>query len=111
MALYFFSDAPGLLLSAFKAAVDVGRVATWSYDDDGDFTHDTHQWSNLAWLRPRVRERCLYLHILAPTDRPVSKGTYGVYHGRFVESMLTHCDDLFSRVRATALPTEDDVVG
>lgn len=84
---------------------------TWSYDDDGCFTHATQQWEGAAWFRPRVRRDCLYLHILAPSGVQMSKTTYAVYHGRFVESVLTHCDELFSRVRATAIPASDDIVG
>jgi hypothetical protein len=111
MALFFFSDTPEALLLGFKREIDAQKVVTWSYDDDGDFTHAAPQWEGKAWLRPQVRRECLYFYILAPSGVQMSKTIYGVYHGRFMESLLTHCDELFTRVRATALPTSDDVVG
>jgi hypothetical protein len=39
-----------------------------------------------------------------------TKPLYAVYHGRFIESMLTHCDELFNAGAATALPTNSDVI-
>jgi hypothetical protein len=41
-------------------------------------------------------------------EKTTSVGLYGVYHGRFIESMLTHCDKLFKGGTATAMPTNAD---
>jgi hypothetical protein len=111
MALYFQTKTPNKLLNAFKKAIKDGHVVTWSCDDDGDFTHTPDEWAHQAWLRPTVtKEEQLSFSILAPTDSTVSSEAYAVYHGRFIESMLAHCDALFNTARATAMPEGDDKV-
>jgi hypothetical protein len=110
MAIYFETKTPKKLLAAYKKAIDDGHVTTWSYDSDGDFTHTAEQWKNEAWLRPKIEEgTMLVFHILAPEASEMSSAVYAIYHGRFIESMLTHCDALFSVGRASAMPDEGDV--
>jgi hypothetical protein len=110
MAIYFETKTPKKLLAAYKKAVDDGHVSTWSYDADGDFTHTADQWIRKAWLRPRVDEgTALVFYILAPRETKLSTTIYAVYHGRFIETMLTHCDELFSVGRASAMPEGSDV--
>lgn len=110
MALKFFTDTPNKLLSAFKKAIDEGHVTTWAYDKDGDFTHTAQQWKNLAWLRPSAVTGQLVLNTLKPKDAKITREVYGIYHGRFIESMIIHCHALFTDARATASPTADDKV-
>ena len=105
MAIYFFTNDPAKLLKAFKAAIDAGHVTTWSYDKDGDFTHRTEQWKNKAWLRPELQTDRLALYIIAPQNSKIATEVYAIYHGRFIESMLAHCDSLFTNGCATAMPT------
>lgn len=110
MAIYFETKTPKKLLAAYKKAVDDGHVSTWAYDSDGDFTHTAEQWNRKAWLRPKIEERAaLVFHILKPKDAKISSATYAVYHGRFIESMLRHCDQLFNVGRASAMPDDGDV--
>lgn len=111
VAIHFTTSTPKKLLANFKAAIDDGRVATWSYDTDGDFTHTAQQWRSLAWLRPRIKEgEALIFSIIKPRDSAISTEVYAIYHGRFIESLLVHCDKLFSGVTATALPSDGDKV-
>lgn len=111
MALHFRTNTPKKLLAAFKKAIDEGKVVTWSYDADGDFTHTAQQWKSLAWLRPKVIEKeGLVLTILKPKNSKISSEVYAIYHGRFIESMLVHCDSLFTQAEATAYPADGDVV-
>lgn len=111
MALKFDTKTPKRLLAAFKKAVDDGHVRTWTYDTDGDFTHSPEQWMRRAWLRPKVIDGVqLKFIILAPIETKLSSEIYAVYHGRFIESMLAHCDTLFTSAVASALPEPDDVV-
>jgi len=111
MAIRFETTTPQKLLSTFKKAIDDGEVVTWAYDKDGDFYHTPDQWKNVGWLRPNIEQgQRLTMNFLARTGRKTSKADYGVYHGRFIESMLTHCDDLFSVATATALPTNSDKI-
>ena len=110
MAVTVFASDPEGLLRAIVAAIQGGRIRTWSCDADGDFTHTAGQWRRQAWLRPKSRADQLVFGILPPKGSTLTKVVYGVFHGRFVEMLLTHFDERFSRVTASALPTDDDVV-
>jgi hypothetical protein len=111
MAVHLKTSTPKKLLAAFKKAIDDGHVITWAYDSDGDFTHTTDQWRNKAWLRPKIIEgEELVVFILAPEGDDLSSAVYAIFHGRFIESMLRHCDQLFIEGRATSMPESGDVV-
>jgi hypothetical protein len=104
MAIYLKTTNPHKLLVEFKKAIDDQRVTTWSYDVDGDFTHTPDQWKNKSWLRPKEEAEHLALYIIGPKNTNISTEVYAIYHGRFIESMLVHCDKLFTSANATALP-------
>lgn len=111
MAVHFKTSTPKKLLATYRKAIDDGHVQTWSYDSDGDFTHTADQWSRRAWLRPKVKDgEELVFYILAPRDTELSSAVYAVYHGRFIESFLRHCDKLFGEGYATAMPEPGDVI-
>jgi hypothetical protein len=111
MAIHFETTTPKKLLSAYKKAIDDGHITTWSYDSDGDFTHTAEQWNRRAWLRPKIVERTeLVLHILTPKDSSLSTAIYAIYHGRIIESMLRHCDTLFTKGYATSAAEEGDML-
>jgi len=111
MAIHFKTSTPRKLLASYKKAVDDGHVQTWSYDSDGDFTHTADQWSKKAWLRPKVKEgNELIFYILSPREVDLSSSVYAIYHGRFIESILRHCDKLFKEAYATAMPEDGDIV-
>ena len=110
MAIYFSTNDASGLLATFKRKIDDKSVVTWSYDSDGDFTHTTQQWKNAAWLRPRVQQGKLALFILHPKDKIISVEVYAIYHGRFVESMLAHCDKLFSQAISSAMAEGEDLI-
>ncbi len=111
MAIHFKTNTPKKLLAEFKKTIDDGKIVTWSYDSDGDFTHTAQQWKFQAWLRPKIREgEELILIILKPKNSKVSSEVYAIYHGRFIESMLVHCDSFFTTAVATSFPADGDVV-
>jgi hypothetical protein len=110
MAIRVFCDEPASLLRDIKAAIQEREIETWKLDSDGDFTHTPNQWVNLAWLRPKVLDDRIVFNILGNTNKLMSRATYGVYHGRFIEMLLTHFDAKFSRATATALPVSGDVL-
>jgi len=110
MAVHITSAQPSYLLAAIKKAISEGKIETWSYDSDGDFTHTPPQWNKKAWLRPTVQSGALVLNILNPSGVNLSKEIYGVYHGRFVEMMLTHFDNQFVNASATAAVAVGDHV-
>lgn len=110
MALYFETSTPNGLLGKFKKAIDEGRIITWTYDKDGDFTHATEQWKNKAWFRPRIENQMLAFYLIKPKNINISTEVYAIYHGRFSESMLAHFDSLFTRSIATAYPKGSDII-
>ena len=112
MAIHFRTTTPKKLLAEFKTAIDEGKVVTWGYDTDGDFTHTAQQWKSRAWLRPKVTAGVeLIFTIVKPQNSKISSEIYAIYHGRFIESMLAHCDSLFTEASASAFPADGDSVG
>lgn len=110
MALHVYTDDPHALHAAIKQAIDDKKVLTWTYDSDGDFTHTAEQWNKSAWLRPSEKEGRLLFTIITPRDKILSKALYGIYHGRFVEMLLTHFDNKFIRASSSALASAGDKV-
>jgi hypothetical protein len=102
MAISIRTATPKALLASIKKAIDDGHVETWSYDEDGDFTHSVPQWQNKAWLRPKVEPGMLRLGLLGRRNVEMTYEVYGVYHGRFIEMVITHFDDKFTTASATA---------
>jgi hypothetical protein len=102
MALIVNTPNPKDLLASIRKAIDESKVETWSYDQDGDFTHTPNQWIYQAWLRPVVVPGALIFGLVGKKDVQMTKVVYGVYHGRFTEMLLTHFDDDFSAANATA---------
>ena len=111
MAIYILTSNPTALLKAFKKAIDESTILTWGYDIDGDFTHTAAQWKNKAWLGAKVTSDELVLSIIPPKGGSVSKVVYGVYHGRFIESMLSHFNTKFTYAYASANAEDDDNLG
>ncbi|MHA6889737.1 hypothetical protein [Ralstonia pseudosolanacearum] len=110
MAIIVRTENPKGLLSEIKRAFDDEKIATWSCDEDGDFTHTAAQWKSCAWFRARVEDNRLVFNIIPPRGKVISRVEYGVYHGRFIEMLLSHFDDKFGNASATAMPTSSDRV-
>jgi hypothetical protein len=110
MAINFNTANPSNLLAAFKKAIDDKKIVTWSYDTDGDFTHTPEQWKKRAWLRPRISNGVLSLTFIPSQRENTTWEVYSVYHGRFMESMMVHCHDLFSEASAPSKPTAADSI-
>ena len=110
MALYFVTEEPKQLLTAFNNFIKGERLKAWSIDKEGDFTHTASQWEGRAWLTPVIESGQLAIYIINPLNEKISAAVYGIYHARFIESMLIYCDDLFSSVAASALPQGRDSV-
>jgi hypothetical protein len=102
MALTIQTDSPNALLVAIKRAIDEKHVETWTYDEEGDFTHTPVQWKNRGWLRPRVEAGILRFGLLGQQGVQMTKLIYGIYHGRFIEMLLAHFDEKFTLAKASA---------
>jgi hypothetical protein len=103
MAIQVNTADPQGLLDSIYVAIDEGNIVTWTYDEDGDFIHDTpdEQWVGEAWLHPEPGLAVLTMNIIPP-EKGMSKEAYAVYHGRFIEMLLAHFDDKFSEALTTA---------
>jgi hypothetical protein len=108
MAVIVFTPEPDELLASVVGSIEDGSIRTWSHDADGDFTHSASQWTQKAWLRPRLEDGKLILNIFPPRGKTLGRAIYGVYHGRFIEMLLNHFDERFERAIATALPDDED---
>jgi hypothetical protein len=107
--LTFSTQSPQQLLQSIKAEIQAGKIVTWSFDADGDFTHTPEQWKYSAWLRPFVRSGQLVFGIIPSRNKSMSKEIYAVYHGRFIEMMQGHFDGSFASATASALLVSPDV--
>jgi hypothetical protein len=108
MAVHVNTNKAAALLAAIKKQIDDGKIKTWEYDRDGDFTHSPDQWKGEAWLRPHPQQGVLAFGLLGQEDVTMTKTVYGVYHGRFIEMLLAHFDSDFTVAQATAMPTDFD---
>lgn len=78
-----------------REGIENGLIDTWSFDEDGDFTHTPSQWRYNAWFRPRIMEGATQVQfgIVKSKNVLMTKNLYAVYHGRFAEMLLAHFDD------------------
>jgi hypothetical protein len=110
MAVIVFCDNPQGLLNQIKIGIAKGTIETWLLDTDGDFTHSQAQWKNQAWFRPSIQQDRLVFNILGNRAQQMTRTSYAVYHGRFIEMLLAHFDENFIRANATALAVPGDMV-
>lgn len=110
MAVRVYCEDPRELIQSIRSAIREGKIDTWKLDSDGDFTHSPAQWAYLAWMRPKIFDDHITFNILGTKSKKMPKVVYGVYHGRFIEMLLSHFDRQFTRASATALPISTDVV-
>jgi hypothetical protein len=99
MALTIKTDNPTGLLAAIKKGIDNNEIITWSYDDDGDFTHTPEQWKKKAWLRPKFENSDeLKFITISPKNVTLTKEIIGIYYGRFAEMLIAHFSTKFSTI-------------
>ena len=109
MAVYIKTEKASELLDKIKKAIDDETIKTWKYDEDGDFYHSPEQWQYNGWLRPYTTEKYLVFGLLKPKDETMKTVTYAVYHGRFIEMILSHFDGDFDTIYASAQKTNYDI--
>lgn len=110
MSILFSTTTPQKLLDTYRLLIKQKHVFTWEQDGDGDFYHSPPQWKGLGWLRPSIDVNGLQVRFLGPKDKLTTYDTFGVYQGRFIESMTAHCAHLFVSATATARPSNIDIV-
>lgn len=110
--IYFPTGNPDALLLNIKSKIDEGKIKSWSYDKDGDFTLSIDIWNQQAWLHPIIAHNSLNFSIIRPRGVDISKAVYAVYHGRFIEVVLRFFDEfLAGNASASAFPVAPDDVG
>ena len=99
------NTADDLYESIFELAEEQGGIDTWIVDNEGDFTHIPPQWREKAWLRrsTSMNKNELVFGIIGRKDMEMSKTIYAVYHGRFVEMLLTHFDLEIEEIKVSSL--------
>jgi hypothetical protein len=101
MAIIVKTSKPQAILDAIYEAIDNDEVETWGYDKDRDFIHTPKQWRHAAWIAPKVSTGELRFDITLITelpDLPDPATVNGVYHGRFIEMLVTHFKGSFTTV-------------
>ena len=110
MAIFVKTQDPQGLVDRIKKAIDAKSIDTWIYDSDGDFTHNVNQWLYRAWIRARSEEGRVVFYVLGHKQKDMTVSEYAVYHGRFVEMLLSHFDTICSNIEVTPLATKYDIV-
>lgn len=108
MAVYIKTNNPAGLLRKIKEYINKGKIDTWVYDSDGDFTHVPEQWNKKAWFRPTVESERLVFGLLGQVNVTMTKKLYAVYHGRFIEMVLSHFDQDINVVWPSTNKTQYD---
>jgi hypothetical protein len=109
MAIRIKASDPQALLDTIKRAIDRGHVRTWEYDAQGDFTHTPQQFKGQAWLRPSTAVAGeLRFYIIRTQGITPTRAIYGIYHGRFIEVLLTHFFASFDPAWPTTSPVAGD---
>lgn len=110
MAIFVSTDTPGLLVDGIKKKIEEHKIDTWIIDSDGDYTHNTDQWRNRAWIRHKIESGRVVFFVICRTDANMSIVEYALFHGRFVEMLLTHFDHECTTIEVTPLASTYDSV-
>lgn len=90
MAIRVITSKPEILLEDIRHLIDSGKIDTWVYDADGDFTHNVNQWNKVAWFRPVCDHDRVIFGIIGRKGIDISIDEYSIYHGRFVEMLVKY---------------------
>lgn len=113
MAIIIKNKKPQLLLKQLNIAINNGDIHTWCVDEDGDYTISRFQWFQHAWFRPYIDDNkgFLIFGIVQSSVYPMTQQLYGVYHGRFVATLLSHFDYMMDDVEISPMINVDyDIV-
>lgn len=107
MAIFIKTQQPNLLIMKLNEAITNGYIQTWKVDNEGDYTITRMQWFQHAWLRPYIKDNLLIFGIIQSSNYPITRQLYGVFHGRFVATLLSHFDNLMNNIEITPLMIEE----
>lgn len=110
MSIYVKSSNPQKLINDINEKIENSGIDTWSVDKDGDYTHTAEQWRNHAWIHPIIETERVVFAIWGRVNDNLSVVDYAIYHGRFVEMLLTHFDHQCENIEVTSLATRYDYI-
>lgn len=112
MSVIVKTKQPHRLVKRIKELIDNNEIDTWEYDSDGDFTHSPDQWHNHCWMHPHVTQAGeeVVFAIIGRIHFDITTTEYAVYHGRFIEMLLSHFDTMIRSAEATSMPTKYDII-
>lgn len=89
---------------AFIDRIKSNHITTWVVDEDKDITIKREDWRNKAWMRfLRINAQEIVIGIVESKKYRLTKEIYGVFHGRFLVTMLTHFDNILESIEVTPL--------
>ena len=104
MAIIIKTNNPEKLIKSLNDAIYNREILTWSMDHDGDYTIARDQWRYHAWFRHNVfKTNELAFGIVQSRKYKMTRELYGIYHGRFVATLLSHFDNLMDDINVTPL--------
>ena len=101
MAIALRTDNPESIVDDIRALIDAGEIISWGYDADGDFTH-SGQWKNKAWISTIINGEELTFYIVGRKSVQMELSECAVFHGLFVELLLTSFSDRIMTFEVTA---------
>ncbi|NLY24660.1 MAG: hypothetical protein GX042_06560 [Bacteroidales bacterium] len=111
MAIIIDTDNPDLLLDKIYEMIDSKKADKWVRTSDGRLTYGTLLWKNEAFFKPQiwVDENQLRFGLLKRKDRKhITSKLYTLFHARLIEMLLSHFDNDFRNITATAKRDEPD---
>lgn len=113
MAIYITTDNADALQKEIEKKIKEYEIRTWKIVKADGVNYITHsdkqkQWDNKAMLRPYIKGKDLVFGISNAEDTDGIDGMmYAVYHGKFIQMLLYHFDDMFTHAAATAFADKD----
>ena len=111
MAIIIHTANPDQLLDKIYEAIDNKKADKWVRTADGRLTYGTLLWKNEAFLKPEiwVDDNQLRFGLLKRKDRKhITSKLYALFHVKLMEMLLTHFDNDFKSVTATATKETPD---
>lgn len=110
MSIYVKTLNPRKLVDAINEKINISNIDTWMVDKDGDYTHTAQQWQYHAWIHPIIEEKRVVFAIWGRVSEDLSIVDYAIYHGRFVEMLLSHFDQQCVNIEVSCLASKYDNV-
>jgi hypothetical protein len=108
MSVFVPCSAPRKLVTDIYSLILQNKIRTWEVDADGDLTHSPPQYRNKAWMRPHPEANRLVFRLFGQNGVLMKKYLYGIYHGRLIEELLNHFDEVIGDPVITAMGSDYD---